>query len=48
MRAPIVLIGIGEVDFNHPLAGHTLIFELEVLDVIAPIPGSEDATIASP
>lgn len=23
-----------EVDFNHPLAGHTLVFEVEILDVV--------------
>lgn len=24
-----------EVDFNHPLAGHTLVFDVEIIDVIA-------------
>ena len=23
-----------EVDFNHPLAGHTLVFEVEIIDVV--------------
>lgn len=23
-----------EVDFNHPLAGHTIVFEVEILDVV--------------
>jgi FKBP-type peptidyl-prolyl cis-trans isomerase SlpA len=23
-----------EVDFNHPLAGHTVIFDVEIIDVI--------------
>ncbi len=23
-----------EVDFNHPMAGHTLVFEVEILDVV--------------
>jgi len=30
-----------EVDFNHPLAGHAIIFDVEIVDVI---PGSSDDT----
>jgi len=30
-----------EVDFNHPLAGHAVIFEVEIIDVI---PGTGNET----
>ena len=30
-----------EVDFNHPLAGHEITFEVEILRVSAPQPGSD-------
>jgi FKBP-type peptidyl-prolyl cis-trans isomerase SlpA len=30
-----------EVDFNHPLAGHTLVFEVEILDVVPAVAGGE-------
>jgi FKBP-type peptidyl-prolyl cis-trans isomerase SlpA len=30
-----------EVDFNHPMAGHTVIFEVEILDVV-PGEGAEE------
>lgn len=30
-----------EVDFNHPLAGHTLVFEVEILDVVPAEPAGD-------
>lgn len=30
-----------EVDFNHPLAGHRLVFEVEILDVVPPEPARQ-------
>lgn len=30
-----------EVDFNHPLAGHTITFDVEIVDVLPAEPGEE-------
>ena len=31
-----------EVDFNHPLAGHTIVFDVEIIDVVPADAGDED------
>ena len=31
-----------EVDFNHPLAGHTIVFDVEIIDVVPAEAGDED------
>ncbi len=41
-EVPGAIVGLSEdtaeVDFNHPLAGHTIRFEVEILEVVSPEP----------